>query len=96
MQTNDPINWSKAIPRKISIRINKHSTSVSLEQPFLEILKAIARKEGRSLTFIITNIDKQKPQHVNLSAALRIYVLHNVLTQDICTKYSIEEVSPKT
>ncbi|CAF26349.1 hypothetical protein BQ08700 [Bartonella quintana str. Toulouse] len=45
--------------RKISVRIDGHATSVSLEQPFLDILKAIAYKKGQSLAFIITDIAKR-------------------------------------
>ncbi|WP_413154600.1 ribbon-helix-helix domain-containing protein [Bartonella sp. cb54] len=78
---NDFIDWSEVISQKISVRINGHSTSISLEKPFLDILKAIARKEGQSLTSIITNIDKKRPQQVNLSASLRIYVLQSILAQ---------------
>ncbi|UTO27892.1 ribbon-helix-helix domain-containing protein [Bartonella harrusi] len=75
------IDWSKVILRKISVRIDGHATSVSLEQPFLDILKAIARKKGQSLAFIITDIDSKRPPQVNLSASLRIYALQSVLTQ---------------
>ncbi|WP_455478970.1 ribbon-helix-helix domain-containing protein [Bartonella sp. B23] len=83
MHENNSIDWSKMIPRKISVRIDGHATSVSLEQPFLDILKAIARKKGQSLAFIITDIDSKRPQQVNLSASLRVYVLQSVLTQDL-------------
>ncbi|WP_336294296.1 ribbon-helix-helix domain-containing protein [Bartonella sp. CB169] len=81
MHENNFIDWSKAIPRKISVRIDGHATSVSLEQPFIDVLKTIARKERQSLAFIIADIDNKRPQQVNLSASLRIYALQNVLTQ---------------
>ncbi|AGF74701.1 hypothetical protein BAnh1_08250 [Bartonella australis AUST/NH1] len=77
------IDWSKAIPHKISVRIGGHSTSVSLEQPFLDILKAIARQKGQPLAFIIADIDSKRPQKVKLSASLRIYALHSVLTRQL-------------
>ncbi|WP_455475171.1 ribbon-helix-helix domain-containing protein [Bartonella sp. B17] len=77
------IDWSKVTLKKISVRIDGHSTSVSLEQPFIEILKSIARKKEKSLTFIITNVDKQRPPQINLSAALRVYALQSILTQDL-------------
>ncbi|EJF86363.1 ribbon-helix-helix domain-containing protein [Candidatus Bartonella washoeensis] len=81
MQRDDLIDWSTVISRKISVRIDGHSTSVSLEQPFLDILKTLARKKGQSLAFIITDIDSKRPQKVNLSASLRIYALQSVLSQ---------------
>lgn len=81
MYENNLIDWSKVSQRKISVRIGGHTTSVSLEQPFLDVLKAIAYKKGQSLAFIITEIDSERPQKVNLSAALRVYVLQSVLTQ---------------
>ncbi|EJF77188.1 hypothetical protein MCO_01367 [Bartonella sp. DB5-6] len=81
MHENNPIDWKKAVPRKISVRIGGHTTSVSLEQPFLDILKAIARKKGQSLAFIITDFDSKRPQKASLSASLRVYALQYVLTQ---------------
>ncbi|WP_336279530.1 ribbon-helix-helix domain-containing protein [Bartonella sp. CB175] len=81
MHTNNLIDWSKVIPKKISVRIDGHPTSISLEQPFIEILKDIARKKGQSLAFIITDIDSQRPPQLTLSASLRIYALHSILNQ---------------
>ncbi|MCZ2158305.1 ribbon-helix-helix domain-containing protein [Bartonella sp. 220] len=81
MHEDNSIDWSKVGLRKISVRINGHATSVSLEQPFLDILKTIAHKKGQSLAFIITDIDRKRPQQVNLSASLRLYALQSVLTQ---------------
>ncbi|MCZ2204046.1 ribbon-helix-helix domain-containing protein [Bartonella sp. A05] len=83
MQINDPIDWSEAIPQKISIRIDGHLTSVSLEQPFLDILKSIAHKKGQSLASIITDIDNKRPQKVKLSASLRIFALYSVLNHKL-------------
>ncbi|WP_336276544.1 ribbon-helix-helix domain-containing protein [Bartonella sp. CB178] len=81
MHTNDLINWSEAIPKKVSVRIDGHSTSVSLEQPFIDILKAIADGKGQTLAFVISDIDSKRPPQINLSASLRIYALQSVLRQ---------------
>ncbi|GAA5094626.1 ribbon-helix-helix domain-containing protein [Bartonella acomydis] len=82
MHGNNFLNWSEMIPpQKISVRIDGHATSVSLEKPFLDILKAIARKKRQSLAFIIADIDSKRPQQVNLSSSLRIYALQSVLSQ---------------
>ncbi|EJF75720.1 ribbon-helix-helix domain-containing protein [Bartonella alsatica] len=83
MHENDSINWSKMVPQKISVRINGHATSISLEQPFLDILKAVAHKKRQSLAFIISDIDSKRPQQVNLSTSLRIYALQSVLIQRV-------------
>ncbi|MET3559830.1 putative DNA-binding ribbon-helix-helix protein [Bartonella japonica] len=83
MHRDNSIDWSKAVARKISVRIKGHATSVSLEQPFLDILKTIARKKGQSLTFIIADIDSKRPQKINLSASLRIYALQSILNQNL-------------
>ncbi|WP_019218868.1 ribbon-helix-helix domain-containing protein [Bartonella florencae] len=81
MHGDNSINWSEMIPQKISVRIDGHATSISLEKPFLDVLKAIARKRKQSLAFIITDIDSKRPQKVNLSSSLRVYALQSVLTQ---------------
>ncbi|WP_455473770.1 ribbon-helix-helix domain-containing protein [Bartonella sp. B30(2025)] len=83
MHENDLIDWSKTVLKKISVRIDGHSTSVSLEQSFIEVLKAIARKKGKSLTFIIADIDKKRPPQINLSASLRVYALQSVLNRTL-------------
>lgn len=83
MQKNDFIDWSEAIPQKISVRIDGHSTSVSLEKPFLNILKRIAHQKGQSLASVITDIDNKRPQEVNLSASLRVFVLNNVINHKL-------------
>lgn len=62
---------SKVVKR--SITIAGHTTSVSIEEPFWEALKAIAAKEKRSLAALITDIDERRG--TNLSSALRLYVL---------------------
>ncbi|ALE03636.1 ribbon-helix-helix domain-containing protein [Bartonella ancashensis] len=81
MTLDSPIDWSNIVPKKVSVRVNGHFTSVSLEQPFLDILKAVAQKKGQSLALMITDIDNKKPQTISLSASLRLYALHSILTQ---------------
>ena len=58
---------------KRSVTIAGHTTSVSLEKPFWDVLKRIAEDESRSLTALITDIDERRG--TNLSSALRLYVL---------------------
>ena len=59
--------------RKHSVVIAGHRTSVSIEAPFWEALKDIARRRGLSLNHLITEIDDSR--EASLSSAIRVYVL---------------------
>ena len=58
---------------KRSVTIAGHRTSVSLEAPFWDALKEIARARGLSLNALIEEVDGARQG--NLSSALRIHVL---------------------
>lgn len=62
--------------RKHSIVISGHATSVSLETPFWEELKRIARGRGQSLSELVSDIDERRKG--NLSSALRVFVLEEM------------------
>jgi predicted DNA-binding ribbon-helix-helix protein len=59
--------------RKRSVTIAGHRTSLSLEEPFWQALKAQARAEGLSTAALIERIDRDRT--TNLSSALRVYLL---------------------
>jgi len=59
--------------KKRSITIHGHRTSVSLEEPFWNILRAIANQRGLSLASLVQMIDKERKG--GLSSALRLFVL---------------------
>ena len=59
--------------RKRSVMIAGHPTSLTLEQPFWEALRAVARHRGLSLNALIGGIDAAR--RGNLSSALRLFVL---------------------
>ncbi len=59
--------------KKRSVKISGHATSISLEEPFWEALKDIAREEGKSLNRLISEIDESADG--NLSSAIRLTVL---------------------
>jgi predicted DNA-binding ribbon-helix-helix protein len=59
---------------KRSVTIDRHRTSISLEEPFWDALSEIARAEGKSLAALIGEIDRSRGDE-NLSAAIRLYVL---------------------
>ena len=59
---------------KHSISIVGHKTTVSLEDPFWDLLKEIAQKQVQTLSEIVAKIDKDR-KHANLSSAIRLFVL---------------------
>ena len=73
--------------KKRSIKIVGHKTSVSLEEPFWDALKAVAAAEGLTPTALIERIDRERGEAGeageageggapgNLSSALRLHVL---------------------
>ncbi len=67
--------------RKRSISLHGHRTSFSIEDAFLEELKAIASNRGISFAGLIAEIDEERAMDSNLSSALRLYVL-SALKQD--------------
>ncbi|ABC23008.1 ribbon-helix-helix domain-containing protein [Rhodospirillum rubrum] len=59
--------------RKRSVTIAGHRTSVSLEEPFWDALKDLAKARGQSVNDMVTEIDAGRSG--NLSSAIRIKVL---------------------
>jgi len=60
---------------KRSVTISGHSTSVSLEEPFWEALRDIAKAKGVSINKLITQVDAGRAPDTGLSSALRVFVL---------------------
>jgi predicted DNA-binding ribbon-helix-helix protein len=73
------ILFSKVV--KHSVTIAGHTTSVSLEEPFWRILRAIAAEQSRAINDLVTEIDERRG--TNLSSALRLYVLNYMLEKDL-------------
>ena len=65
-------------PRKRSLTLARHRTSVSLEDPFWEAFQAIAERDGLSLNALAARIDRQRGLEVGLATAIRLYVLHDL------------------
>ena len=59
---------------KRSVSIAGHRTSISLEEPFWEILREIAERETLSVQALIGRIDAERGEQ-NLSSAIRVFVL---------------------
>lgn len=60
-------------PVKRSFTIGGHRTSISLEAPFWEALKAAATHEGVPVSRLIARIDKDR-EGCGLSSAVRIWL----------------------
>jgi len=63
-----------ARPRKHSLNIAGHRTSISLEDAFWSALRDIAREEQRPVGEIVAEIDGARGAS-GLSSAIRVYVL---------------------
>lgn len=61
---------------KRSVMVAGHATSVSVEEPFWEGLKEMARARGTSLNALIALIDGDR-RTANLSSAIRLAVLEH-------------------
>ena len=60
-------------PRKRSLAIAGHRTSISLEQPFWEGLRAIALERGVAVATLVAAIDAMRGE-ASLSSAIRLFV----------------------
>ena len=60
-------------PLRRSFRLAGHRTSLSLERAFWDALKRYAQADGRSMTAIIAEIDRNRS--TALSRAVRVYLL---------------------
>lgn len=61
-------------PVKRSFAIAGHRTSVSLEAPFWEALRAAAAEEKLSIAALVAEIDRGR-DGANLSSAIRVWLL---------------------
>ena len=62
---------------KRSIVINRHKTSISIEDTFWVSLKDIARERGITLSELVGTIDEARGGGSNLSSAIRVYILEH-------------------
>lgn len=65
---------SSSGPRKRSLTIARHRTSISLEESFWRGLKEVADGQGRSVPEIVAEIDSRRGK-TGLSSAVRAFVL---------------------
>jgi predicted DNA-binding ribbon-helix-helix protein len=62
----------KMSPRKYSLTIQGHATSLTLEPVFWQALNEAAAAEGKSLAGLVAEIDEART--TNLSSAIRVWL----------------------
>ena len=67
-------------PRKGSLTLSGHRTSVTLEPEFWTVLRAMARARGASLNALAAEIDAARPPQQGLASALRVAALRWALS----------------
>ena len=70
----------KSLVIKRSLVIDRHKTSVTLEDVFWNALKDIAHERGETISRLVGSIDVNR-QSANLSSAIRVYVLWYYMDQ---------------
>ena len=65
--------------KKISVTLSGHQTSITLESEFIDVLQTLASRYGRSVASIICEIDKTRTANTNLSSAVRIWILQQLI-----------------
>ncbi len=65
--------------KKISVSLSGHQTSITLEPEFIDVLKRIAGARGVSIASIICEIDNKRAPDTNLSSAIRVWILNQVM-----------------
>lgn len=67
---------------KRSISIRGHPTSITIEDEFWSELRAVAAASARPLAALIAEIDAERAPEQNLSSAIRVFVLRQVLARE--------------
>jgi len=62
-------------PRKHSLTLGRHRTSVSLEDPFWAGLREMAALEGLGINELARRIDAERGPETGLATAIRLAVL---------------------
>ncbi|MDE4131571.1 ribbon-helix-helix domain-containing protein [Phaeobacter sp. QD34_3] len=65
-------------PKKHSLTLRGHRTSVSLEDEFWAAFRAIAAEEGRAINELAAEIDESRGTDCGLASAIRLYVLRHL------------------
>ena len=62
-------------PKKHSLTLRGHRTSVSLEDEFWDAFREIAARDGRAINDLAAEIDEARWMDTGLASAIRLFVL---------------------
>lgn len=65
--------------KKISVSLSGHQTSITLEPEFIDALHALAVRHGKPVAQIINEIDDARTPDTNLSSAVRVWILNQMI-----------------
>ena len=65
-------------PRKHSLTLRGHRTSVSLEDEFWLAFRKIAAEDGRPINDLAAEIDESRGTDCGLASAIRLFVLRRL------------------
>lgn len=65
--------------KKLSVSLSGHQTSITLEPEFIDALQALSKRQGKSVASIISELDSTRTPDVNLSSAVRVWILKQTL-----------------
>lgn len=65
-------------PRKHSLTLRGHRTSVSLEDPFWLAFRQIAARSERPINELAADIDEMRGTDCGLASAIRLFVLQDL------------------
>lgn len=66
--------------QKISVSLSGHQTSISLEPEFIDALHSLASRTNKSVASIINELDATRAPGTNLSSAIRVWILNQLLS----------------
>lgn len=69
-------------PVKRSLTLQRHRTSVTLEDEFWQAFRRIAAREGRALNDLAAEIDAARDPDTGLASAIRVFVLKDAMRDD--------------
>ncbi|KIC11200.1 arylsulfate sulfotransferase [Leisingera sp. ANG-M1] len=67
-----------ARPKKHSLTLRGHRTSVSLEDEFWDAFREIAAEDGRPINDLAAEIDEMRGEDCGLASAVRLFVLRRL------------------
>ncbi|APG46772.1 ribbon-helix-helix domain-containing protein [Phaeobacter porticola] len=70
-------------PRKHSLTLRGHRTSVSLEDEFWQAFREIAAEDNRAINDLAAEIDENRGVDCGLASAIRLHVLRRLRKQRV-------------